>query len=116
MNMAVGLLGLLAVFHHFVLVSAQRATGTTQPFISDIYPLYGGAEGGTRLTITGGGFLQNGLDSYTFVLLAGNECKVSEYYSTDYKLVCTTPKCASTACREDQVRSCEKNLQKQYFS
>jgi hypothetical protein len=41
------------------------------PFITNIMPKFGGANGGTRLIIEGSHFLQLGLDSYTVVTIGG---------------------------------------------
>ena len=52
---------------------AVRVTNGEMPVISNIMPKFGGTEGGTKLTIEGLNFMQNGLNSYTVVTIGGNK-------------------------------------------
>ena len=74
----------------------------SKPIISTITPYFGGAEGGTELTITGEGFQPDALTSSYVVYIGGEICKANEYYSTNERIVCTTPKCFTQDCLSDQ--------------
>lgn len=58
-------------------------------------------QGGTRLTIYGYNFAQNGLFSTQTVLIGNAPCKVIDYYTTDGQIVCTTPPCMDPVCLAD---------------
>lgn len=78
------------------------------PIITSIYPTQGGAEGGTRLTIYGYNFAQNGIFSSYNVYIGGEPCSVIKYYSTNGQIVCLTPKCRTTACESPTWQGSQK--------
>jgi hypothetical protein len=61
-------------------------------------PSFGSVEGGTLLSIYGANFAPTGLFSQRQVYIGGAECSVINYFSSDTKLVCITPKCSTYAC------------------
>lgn len=78
-------------------------TRSQPPIISSVFPSnVGSAEGGTELTITGANFAQGGLFSSRAVFVGGQTCKIINYYTSDERIVCITPKCVTPACLSDQ--------------
>ena len=76
------------------------ASETVPPIITSIVPSHGGTEGGTRLTVYGYNFAQNGIFSQYSVFIDNQPCYVINYYSTDGQIVCLTPKCTSSFCQD----------------
>jgi hypothetical protein len=86
-----------------VVAKAVLTTRSQPPFIASITPtLSGSAEGGSELTIIGANFAQDGLFSSRAVFVGGQTCKIIEYYSSNEKILCITPKCVTPACLSDQ--------------
>ncbi len=82
--------------------SAPSSTRSQPPIIVSVFPNnVGSVEGGTRLTITGANFAQEGLFSSRAVFIGGQACQVINYYTTNERIVCITPKCVSPACLSD---------------
>lgn len=98
---------LAAVFSVSVLLLTEASdplqTRSQPPIISSVFPSnVGSAEGGTELTITGANFAQGGLFSSRAVFVGGQACKIINYYTSDERIVCITPKCVTPACLSDQ--------------
>ena len=62
---------ILALANVVGFVAAIRAIRSLPPYVDGVYPNFGGAEGGTKLTIHGQNFLQGGLWSELTVLIGG---------------------------------------------
>lgn len=94
----------LFVFSTFI-ASTEAAPSSTRsqpPFIVSLSPSNGGSvEGGTRLTIVGANFAQEGLFSSRAVFIGGQACEVINYYTTNERIVCITPKCVTPTCLSD---------------
>ena len=83
--------------------AAPSSTRSQPPLIASISPSnVGSVEGGTRLTITGTNFAQEGLFSSRAVFIGGQPCEVISYFTTNERIVCITPKCVTQACLSDQ--------------
>lgn len=79
---------------------AQELTFVQQlnPIIASISPNFGSVEGGTAITITGANFRSAGLFTSHQVYVGGNVCEIIDYYSTNERIICKTPKCFAPAC------------------
>ena len=84
---------LIPINGNYILASAP-------PYITSVVPAQGGTEGGTRITIFGFNFAQNGIFSSYNVFIGGQPCAVIHYYSSDGKIVCLTPKCMASYCQD----------------
>ena len=77
---------------------SNPSTPSFPPVISQINPYFGGAQGGTIVTIEGANFAPNGLWSEIVVYFGNYECNIDRYHSTDSAIICTTPLCQTDAC------------------
>jgi hypothetical protein len=93
----------------FFLLSACLAeklfTQLQPPIVADVSPPFGGVEGGTQLTISGANFMSDSLFTETLVYVGNGLCKIISHYSTSGRIICTTPKCESEACRSGNIWS-----------
>ncbi len=91
----------LVVFAFLIQGTESRTTLSAPPIISSIQPHRGSTQGGTRLTITGYNFAQNGIFSTRTVLIGNAPCNVINYYTTDGQIICITPACTDPTCIND---------------
>ena len=94
------LLGLCSLLLCLVSINSNAILASAPPFITSVVPSYGGTEGGTRITIYGYNFAQNGIFSQYNVFIGNEPCSVIPYYSTDGQIVCLTPKCTTSFCQD----------------
>ena len=82
------------------LTAAQDLTFTEQllPIITSVSPNFGSVEGGTLVTISGSNFQSGGLFTSHQVYVGGDVCKIVDYYSTNERIICETPKCYAPEC------------------
>eukprot|EP01036_Dinobryon_divergens_P027890 gene27890-36744_t len=81
-------------------INGNNILASAPPYITSVVPAQGGTEGGTRITIFGFNFAQNGIFSSYNVFIGGQPCAVIHYYSSDGKIVCLTPKCMASYCQD----------------
>eukprot|EP01138_Halocafeteria_seosinensis_P003625 gb/GECG01003704.1/.p1 GENE.gb/GECG01003704.1/~~gb/GECG01003704.1/.p1 ORF type:complete len:3814 (+),score=427.70 gb/GECG01003704.1/:1-11442(+) len=80
-------------------VLAYATTTVEGQVIHDISPNRGSIAGGTRVTITGRGFQNNGPDGFeatgenffTTVFFGNNICEIEDYYTNQNQIVCYAP-------------------------
>jgi hypothetical protein len=65
-----------------------------------VVPSFGSAEGGTQIHIEGINFAAgvSSLESSRLVYIGDEQCKIIEYFTSDSRIVCITPKCYTPAC------------------
>ena len=82
------------------MTAAQELTFTEQlnPIITSITPWFGSVEGGTDITISGSNFQSSGLFTSLQVYVGGGLCRINDYYTTNERIICKTPKCYSPQC------------------
>jgi hypothetical protein len=66
---------------------------------------FGGIEGGTKITISGGNLASSTLFTETIVFIGNDRCQVIGHFSTPESLVCLTPKCSSASCLSGNITS-----------
>ena len=88
-------------FTLLIAATESRTTISAPPIITTIYPQRGSTQGGTRLTISGYNFAQNGIFSSRTVLIGNAPCNVINYYTTDGLIICITPACTDPVCIND---------------
>ena len=94
------LLWLLLILLYIRDITSNDILASAPPYITSVVPSHGGTEGGTRITIFGYNFAQNGIFSTYVVLIGDQPCSVINYYSSDGRIVCLTPKCTASFCRD----------------
>ena len=81
-------------------IKGSNILASAPPYITSVVPAQGGTEGGTRITIFGFNFAQNGIFSTYNVFIGDQPCAVINYYSSDGQIVCLTPKCTASYCQD----------------
>eukprot|EP01036_Dinobryon_divergens_P038166 gene38166-50050_t len=87
----------MALFYQRIM-SVGLSTQSFPPIITGINPWFGGAEGGTKVTITGANFSPGGLWSEVVIYFGNDICMFDRYHSDDHRIVCTAPKCKTSKC------------------
>ena len=95
MNYGARLLVYLTVLR---LIIAGLNTQSFPPVISAINPPFGGAEGGTTVSITGANISPGGLWSEVVIYFGNDICTFDRYHSDDNVIICTAPKCRTGQC------------------
>ena len=83
-----------------ITIAGDKILASGPPYIANVVPSRGGTEGGTRITIYGYNFAQNGIFSQYNVFIGNEACYVINYYSSDSQIVCLTPKCTTSFCQD----------------
>ena len=102
------LIEVLVFVMFFDMASAKIFTTQRVPVITDIEPYFGGAEGGTKIVISGANFNSDSLFTKAKVYFGNslaNECDTVDHFSGDTRLVCYTPKCRTEVCNNGNIWS-----------